>query len=549
MPGDFETLSQRILKHHHAFLPSNARYFLGLHEYDGQLPDYSQAGIENRLATARQDLAGLNKLDLTTLNPQQRFDIGVLQHNIEDTIFNLAEKRDWEKIPLFYQTELDLLSYTTRDYAPLSQRIAAMTRQEAQTPAFIAAARANLKPPFARPVMEISLMLLDGAVRYRQTDVKELLQSQELSPEARAEGQKVNEAAIQAIQGLIDWLRGQAATFDDNFAIGRAMYEKLLKYDELVEMPLEEVLAAGERDLEQNYAALVETARQLDPQASVNEVVERFKSQHPTAAELIGYSQTMLERIRQYLVDKNLISIPSETRPVVAPTPPPLRFGFASMHSAGVYEKSAESYYYITLPEPDWEAQRQEDWLRLFSYNQLEITSVHEVYPGHFIHFMHIHNAPSDVTKQLPLSSPVFFEGWAHYTEQMMLEEGFGGGDPALKIAQLIAALWRDCRYVASIKMHTQGMTVEEGIEMFKKYAGLAEGPARAEILRGTVQPGYFSYTLGKLMLLKLREDLKKRDGANFNLKAFHDACVGHGSPPVPLLRRKLLGEDSGPPL
>ncbi|HEX2913476.1 MAG TPA: DUF885 domain-containing protein [Chloroflexia bacterium] len=545
MPGDFENLSERILKRHHYFQPTEARYYIGLHEYDGVLPDYSKAGIETRTANAREDLKELAQLDRNSLASQQQFDLEVLRHELEATIFNLSEKRDWEKSPMFYQSELDLLAYTTREYAPLAERVAAINRQQQQTPAFIEAARANLKPPFGRPVMEMGLMLLEGSVRYRRNDIAEMLKNPELPADLRSEGEQANEAAINAIQGLLDWLKSQEANYTDNFALGRELYEKLLKYDELVDMPLEDVLAAGETNLEQNYGQLLEVAHQIDPVISPYEVVERMAGAHPKAEELISYAQNMLERIRQYVIEKDLITIPTEVRPVVAPTPPPARFGFASMAPAGAYEKSPENYYYMTLPEDDWSAERKEDWLRMFGYNKLEMTSIHEVYPGHFVHFMHIHNAPSKVSKHL-LGSPVHFEGWAHYTEQMMLEEGYGDATPELKMAQLIAALWRNCRYVASIKMHTQGMTVPEAIELFKKYVGMAEGPARAEVLRGAVQPGYFSYTMGKLMFLKLREDLKKRDGAQFDLKAFHDACVGHGAPPVPLLRRLLLGEESG---
>ena len=216
------------------------------------------------------------------------------------------------------------------------------------------------------------------------------------------------------------------------------------------------------------------------------------------------------------------------------------------MAPAGPFETSNESYYFVTPPEDDWTPERAEDWLTVFNYGNLEDISIHEVYPGHFVHFQHIHQAPSHVTRVLLMSSPCHFEGWAHYAEQMMLEQGYGNNDPAIRLAQLTWALVRNCRYVASIKMHTQGMSVDEATRLFMDYAGLAEGPARAEALRGTFDPGYFSYTLGKLMFLKLRDDLRARDGEKFSLKAFHDACVSNGAPPVPLLRKKLLGENSG---
>jgi uncharacterized protein (DUF885 family) len=216
------------------------------------------------------------------------------------------------------------------------------------------------------------------------------------------------------------------------------------------------------------------------------------------------------------------------------------------MATPGPFEKATEAYYYITLPEEDWSPEKQEEWLTAYSYTTLEDISIHEVYPGHYIHFLHFQNAPSRVTK-IMRGSVSHSEGWAHYCEQMMVEEGYGAAKgeaelAAVKLAQLDAALKRDCRYIAAIKMHTQGMTVDEATQLFMKYSHMAELPARQEALRGTWQPGYLAYTLGKLMLLKLRADLKAREGANFNLKNFHNACVGNGVPPVPLLRQKLLG-------
>jgi uncharacterized protein (DUF885 family) len=472
--------------------------------------------------------------------------VELLRHNLESGIFNLAELRDWETSPLFYADGLALFSYLTRNYAPLEERIAALTRHQQQIPGYLAVARENLKPPFARSLLEVSIMALEGELRFRQNDVKTIIQSPEISPALQKESEQANQAASAAIQEMVDYLKEQQSQAHDDFALGREKYEKLLRYDELLDLPLENVLAAGERNLEENFARLNALAKEIDPASDLKEIKARFDNQHPSAAELIPYTQGLLDNIRQYLVAKDLITIPNDNLATVAPTPASQRWSFASMAPAGPFEKSNESYYFVTPPEEDWSPERIEDWLKVFNYGNLEDISIHEVYPGHFIHFQHIHQAPSHVTKVLLMSSPCHFEGWAHYAEQMMLEEGYGNNDPAIRLAQLTWAIVRNCRYVASIKMHTQGMSIEEATGLFTKYAGLAEGPARAEALRGTFNPGYFSYTLGKLMFLKLREDLEKRDGASFNLKAFHDACVSNGAPPVPLLRRKLMGENSG---
>lgn len=540
MPENFETVSERILKGYLESQPQTARY-LGLHEYDGQVADLSHAALENRVDWANQELSALHQLDQTSLTEQQRFDSALLEHNLEAIPFNINEMREWEENPLFYNQGLDLVGYLSRSYAPLSERLEALTRHQQQLPAYLNEARTNLQPPFARPVIEVALRVFQGQLNHRKTEVAQAIQKPEISAALRSEAEKVNQQAMQALQEFVDYLKQQANNTHDDFAIGRDKYQRLLKHHEMLEISVEEVLAAGERDLEKNFAEFEETARRIDPNATSEKVRERLKHEHPSASELIPYTNRLLEEIRAFLIEKDLITVPGEVRPIVAPTPPQSRWSFASMATPGPFEKATEAYYYITLPEEDWDAAQQEEWLSAYSYTTLEDISIHEVYPGHYIHFLNVKQAPSRVTKTMR-GSTAHSEGWAHYCEQMMLEEGYGEGKAEVKLAQLDAALKRDCRYIAAIKMHTQEMSVEDATKLFMRYSHMAELPARTEALRGTWQPGYLAYTLGKLMLLRLREDLMARDGANFNLKAFHNACVGNGVPPIPLLRRKLLG-------
>lgn len=547
MTENFEVVSERILQQYLEMNPATARY-LGLHEFDGKIADTGKSQLESRVAWAERELAALQALDQSALTEQERFDRALLEHNLRAIPFQINEMREWENNPLFYSFQLSLVNYLSRNYAPLPERLAAITRHQQQIPAYLASARANLQAPFATAVLEVAGQVFGGEIRYRQTDVAQAIQSAELSAEQRHEAEVANEAAIGALGEFLSYLKSQPTHAD--FAIGREKYQKLLQHGDMVDLSIEEVLAAGERDLERNYAEFEATAKEIDPHVSSHDVRERLKKQHPTAGELIPFTTRLLEDIRTFLLQKDLIDVPGEIRPIVAPTPPANRWSFASMATPGPFEKATEAYYYITLPEEEWPPAKQEEWLTAYSYTTLEDISIHEVYPGHYIHFLHFQQAPSRVTK-IMRGSTAHSEGWAHYCEQMMLEEGYGENRPpteraALKLAQLDAALKRDCRYLAAIKMHTQGMSVDEATALFQKYSHMAELPARQEALRGTWQPGYLAYTLGKLMLLKLRDDLKKRDGANFNLKAFHNACVDNGVPPVPLLRRKLLGEQSG---
>lgn len=546
MAISFEEVTDRILKGLLDINPAYARY-IGLHdEYDGKLPPVHREALEAAATWAKKELDDLNALKQDDLTEQQRFDFALIAHNLEAIPFNFYDMREWEDNPLYYSNNLAVVNYLARSYAPLPERLAGLARHNRQVPGYLDEARSNLVPPFARPVMEVAANVFGGEVRYRQGEVAETIRQAELSDADRAEYQEANRQAIEAIQGFLAYLKEQP--IHDEFAIGREKYQKLLLRGDMVDLPVEEVLAAGERDLERNFADFEATARLIDPNATPDEVRDRFKNDHPSAEELIPWTGKLLEEIRTFLLEKDLITVPGEARPIVANTPPANRWSFASMSTPGAFEKAREAYYYVTLPEPDWPPEKQEEWLTAYSYTTMEDISIHEVYPGHFIHFLHVQQAPSRVTKTLR-GSTAHSEGWAHYCEQMMLEAGYGGGKPEVKLGQLDAALKRDCRYIAAIKMHTQGMTVDEATQLFMKYAHMAELPARAEALRGTWQPGYLAYTLGKLMFLKLREDLRQKQGAGFNLKAFHDACVGNGVPPVPLLRRKLLGESESAPL
>ncbi len=547
MEMSFEEVSNQILRGLMELNPAYARN-IGLHEFDGELPSVGRTALEAAAHWAGEELARLKTFDQTALTEQQQMDAALLAHNLEAIPFNFHEMRDWEENPLYYSNQLSVVNYLARSYAPLADRLDGLAQHNRQVEGYLEEARANLKLPFSRPVLEVALRVFGGEISFRQADVAEAIRQTELSESARQDFSEANQIAIQALQTFIEYLKEQSENCHDNFAIGREKYQRLLLRGDMVTLPVEEVLAAGERDLESNYAEFEETARLIDPQATPDEVRDRFKNDHPSAQELIPSTEKLLEEIRAFLVEKDLITIPGENRPIVANTPPAMRWSFASMSTPGAFEKAKEAYYYITLPEPEWPPEKQEEWLTAYSYTTMEDISIHEVYPGHFIHFLHVQQAPSRVTKTLR-GSTAHSEGWAHYCEQMMLEEGYGGGKPEVKLAQLDAALKRDCRYIAAIKMHTQGMTVDEATQLFMKYAHMAELPARQEALRGTWQPGYLAYTLGKLMLVKLREDLRQKQGSAFNLKAFHDACVGNGNPPVPLLRRKLLGEPESAPL
>ena len=342
-------------------------------------------------------------------------------------------------------------------------------------------------------------------------------------------------------------LKDRGNSGPEGFAIGSDLYAGMLATGEGLNAPLSQIVAIGQANLEDNLSQIKEVAQIKAPGRPVIKIVEELARNHPQPQALIYETKDMLEDIRQSLIDLDVISVPSEDRCQVIETPAYMRYAFAAMDSAGSLETQAtESFYYVTPVEDDWSSQQKEEWLSNFNYDTLKIISIHEVYPGHFVH--HLHNRYG---QELPLINRVataysFTEGWAHYAEQMMLETEYGNGQPRLLFTQLLEALVRNCRYMCSLRMHTEGMTLYEATRFFMENAYMAELPARREALRGTFDPGYLNYTLGKLMILKLREDFKKEQGRAYSLKGFHDRLLSFGGPAIPLLRPVLLKEPGG---
>jgi uncharacterized protein (DUF885 family) len=355
------------------------------------------------------------------------------------------------------------------------------------------------------------------------------------------------------------WLKADKLPKADNsYALGRQNYIAMLKA-ELVELTPEQILEAGLRELAAEQRRFAEAARLIDSSKKPMEVFREMQADHPSAANLIPDTRKNLEAIRKFLVERRILSIPSEVRPRVEETLPPFRASsFASMDTPGPFEKKAtEAYYYVTPVEPDWPAQQAEEWLTAFNYYALDVTSIHEAYPGHYLQFLTLNASPLSTAEKIIGSYP-FIEGWAHYTEQMMLDEGYGAprkGEKSsssqdvraakYRLEQSDEALLRLCRLCCSIKLHCQGMTVEEATRFFMDNCYYEQKPANSEAKRGTYDPGYLYYTLGKLMILKLRDDWQAQEGARFSLQRFHDEFLRHGAPPIPLLRQIMLKDSS----
>jgi uncharacterized protein (DUF885 family) len=540
MDTAFQELSQRLIKEHWDFYPT-AGSRIGRHEYDGQLPDLSPSQNKRREEELRRGLSELRALGAIGLDETGRLSYRIMELFLRRELFIFNDLKPLENNPMRHTGYLNVSGYIRRDYAPLEDRIRSATSAMKQAPDFLEVLDQALSDRISSHVVDMSVESYSGMARFYRVDLADAATGV-TDPEIVTEFNQARETAAVALDSFVERLKSRGASGPDGFAIGAELYSGMLATGEGLDAPLSRIAAIGQANLEDNLAHIKELAQSIAPGRSVSEIVEEIGRNHPQAQQLIPETRGMLEDIRQSLIDFDVITVPSEDRCQVIETPTYMRYAFAAMDSAGALEtRATESFYYVTPVEDDWTDKQAEEWLSNFNYDTLKIISVHEVYPGHFVH--HLHNRYG---RELPLVNRVataysFTEGWAHYTEQMILETGYGEGQPKLLLTQLLEALVRNCRYMCSLRMHTEKMTLDEATKFFMENAYMAELPARREALRGTFDPGYLNYTLGKLMILKLREDYQREQGGAYNLKEFHDRLLSFGGPALPLLRPALL--------
>jgi hypothetical protein len=437
-----------------------------------------------------------------------------------------------------------------RNFAPAPERLRSVVSRLKAVPAMLQAMQQNVENP-PREFTDLALRIAKGSAGFFEGGVAAWARNAADGNSAlHGEFEKANGETIKSFERAAVWLeKTLLPNSKGSYAIGAENFSKKLSFDEMVDEPLERVLAIGEANLNRDYNAFVATAKKIDPSKSPAEVVASMTNVHPTESSLIPDARKTVEGIIEFIRRRNIVTIPSEVRPMILETPPYARSGtFASMDTPGPYETIAtEAFYYITPPEKDWDTNHKEEHLKLYNPPVMNIITIHEAYPGHYIQFLNAKQFPTKTRKILYCGSNA--EGWAHYTEQMMIEEGFGEGDVRLQLAQLHEALLRAVRYVVGIKLHTEGWTVEQGAKFFEEKAFQEPANAYEEARRGAYNPTYLYYTLGKLQIYKLREDYRRVKGEAFTLQGFHDEFVKQGGIPIKAIRRILLPGDNGPTL
>ncbi len=527
---------------------------LGFHEQDGRfvVPDAAT------LTKARQYLhaygAAVDQVQLSRLPEADRYELQLLKQWIATDLWTLETQRDPYRNPMFYATALDISVYLKRDWKPWGDRVRDLTAILRHAPAVLAAARQNLDPVLPRPYVETAIEVAEGTASFLQNEVTREVDAL-TEVEVKDGFHRVSTAAVQELKSYVDWLKQErlpAATAA--FALGEAGFAVRLKA-EMVDLSPKEVLKMGLAELRREQERFAAAAREIDPGKAPIEVFKAIQRDHPTAEGLIPDTRRDLEAIRKFVVDQRLVTIPSEVRATVRETLPPFRStSFASMDTPGPFEtKAIEAYYYVTPVEPEWPPAQKDEWLTAFNYYTTDVVSIHEAYPGHYVQFLALNASKAGPVAKV-YNSYAFVEGWAHYTEQMVLDAGFpeastGGPTTAeqrlrtakFRLAQSDEALLRLCRLCVAFQMHTGGMTVEQGTQFFIDNCYYEAKPAASEANRGTFDPGYCFYTLGKLQLLKLRRDWQDQEGNRFSLQRFHDEALRHGAPPIRLLREQML--------
>ena len=546
-PRSFHELVDAYFDDYFQANPSQATS-VGFHQYDGQLEDFSLATREHNRRRALEYLAAFEAINPRTLSSLDRDDREIMIATLHGMLLDEDRIQMWRKNSDVYSSIVTeaIFSLIKRNFAPPAERLRSVIEREKQIPRALEQARQVLQNP-PKIYTEIAIEQLPGNIDFFKTTVPDSFKTV-TDAALTAEFKASNDLAIAALNDYLSWLKTDLLPRSNGtFAIGPENYRLKLLYDEMVDVPLPRLLKIGYAQLRKGSASLRRNRlARIDPNKTPEQVLKDMEKDHPRADNLLSSAQQQLDGLRQFLIEKKIITVPGGTQAKVVETPPFARATtFASMDTPGPYEsKATEAFYNITLPDPGWTKDKQEEYLEGYNFPLLSNVSVHEVWPGHYTQFLWVKNNAelSKVRKLTAAGSNA--EGWAHYSEEMVLDEGLYHDDPKYRLAQLVDALLRDCRYIVGIQMHTQGMTMDQARKFFVDEGRQQPVVGEMETKRGTGDPTYLMYTLGKLEILKLRRDYQSKMGKSFSLQDFHDRFIKAGSPPVKIVRRELMGRD-----
>jgi hypothetical protein len=552
--ADFERFAAEYIATYAATHPVRATK-LGLHDHDSRLKDMSRQAIRGRTRELGRRLARLGRIDPAELGRDAALDHRVLDHAIRAELLELQEVRGWQRNPMLYNRLMadGVASLVDRQFAALDERLADLIARLGQYPEVIRAARKNLRDVPAEWT-ELAIKNARGHLRFLEQEVPAALRTQgleRLQPELRARWVMARQDALGDLERFAVWLEQVLLPRSDgDFRLGREVYERKLLYEEHVSLSIDDLVEMNERAIREYGDWVVREAARLDPEQPVEQVMAGLTGRFPSPDQLIPTARENVEQALRFVRQEQIVTLPTDTLPIIRPTPEYQRSGFASMSTPGPFEtRATEAYYNITNVDPLWSPEQQHQHLTYFNYPGLLGISIHEAMPGHFVQLSYQRELPTDVRKVFAPGSLV--EGWAHYAEQMMIDEGLGDGDPAIRLGQLRRALQRHARWYAALALHTGEATIDEAAQRFAEIAYFAPFPARRETLRGTYDPTYLVYALGRMQIFELREEyerLCRSRGESFSLREFHDRFLRLGLP-VTLAREVLIPEaETGAP-
>lgn len=524
------------------YFPLNPNFavYQGKHEYDGQLPDWSPEGLQKQIAYLEKTIADAKAFD-AQMTDAEKFERDYLVHVAEGQLFFLKDADFPHRNPAFYVGSLDPNVYVSRPYADAATRMKAFIAYAQKVPAAAEQIKANLTLPLPATFVKFGTAGFGGFADYYTGDAKKAF-AEVKDPELQKQFDDAAAKAAAAMKDLAAYVGSKPGTAD-GWALGPDRFAKMLLANEGVDTPLDELERIGQADLKRNQDALKAACATYAAGMTIADCMKKMNADKPADGP-VAEARRQLPALRAFLVEKDLVTIPGTEQAQVEESPPYNRQNSAYIDIPGPYEKGLSSVYYISPPDPAWDKQTQMDFVP--GRKDLMFTSVHEVWPGHFLNFLHSNRAESIFGKLFV--GYAFAEGWAHYTEEMMWDAGLGDGDPETHIGQLSNALLRDCRYLSAIGLHTKGMTVADSEKLFKEQCWQDEGNARQQAARGTYDPLYLNYTMGKLMIRKLREDWTAKNGGagdRTKWKAFHDQFLSYGGPPIPMVRQAMMKEDA----
>ncbi|HJR60754.1 MAG TPA: DUF885 domain-containing protein [Vicinamibacterales bacterium] len=530
----------------HEVHPTSAT-FDGVHVHDDLLEDLSRRAIEGQVRDLGALARRLGAIDPARLTEGERLERPALEATLRSRLFELEQVRTWERSPQHYADIIStsLAGQALFEYAPLPERARRIVSKLRQVPRLIQAAKDNVKDP-PGIFVKVGLESMRGTQRFIDDDLpRAFSRLDDLHILGDLADASIEASA--ALGGYIEYLeKDLAPRSKGSFRLGRERFEQKLRLDEGLTLDVDRLLAIATRELraaQEEFRRVASRVNGGDPRLAW----ERAKADHPPAGQLVSVAQQQLGELIAFIGKNRIVTIPEGAPVDVAPTPRFYRWTFASMWTPGPFEaRPLRATYYITDVDPAWPPERQAEHLRDFNYGNLWSISIHEVFPGHFLHYQHLRQVQSKLRKSILFSSTALVEGWAHYCEQMMLDEGFRKNEPCVRLGQIAEALIRLCRFIVGIRLHCEDMSVEQGVRFFRDEAFLEEASARREAERGTFDPAYVLYSAGKLMILKMREDYKAKMGAAYSLRRFHDELLGNGTVPLWLHRALMLGEQNG---